>query len=85
MAALDKQMNGGDGAAQAEPSSLHLADFVATLAADARLTAAAHETQNEDEDAELLPMDLLLDDDDDLDEDVVDSVDGPPSKLRASS
>ena len=70
LAALDKQMNGDDEEPQAEVSSLHLADFVTTLAADARLTAAAHETQNEDE-GELLPMDLLLDDDD-LDEDVVD-------------
>lgn len=67
LTALDEQMNGGaskGGEPDVEKSSIHLADFVATLAADDRLTAAAA-ASDESEDVELLPMDLLLDDDPD--------------------
>lgn len=66
LAALDERMNGGaeeSSAPDLEKSSIHLADFVATLAADDRLTAAA--PSGEPDDVELLPMDLLLDDDPD--------------------
>ncbi len=71
LAALDKQMGAGaDGDDEVAPtsdeslilpmdkSSIDLADFVATLAADERVEAAAEAAANE----ELLPMDLLLDD-----------------------
>jgi predicted nucleic acid-binding Zn-ribbon protein len=70
LAALDEQMSGGGGddGLGIEKSSLHLADFVATLAADDRLAAAAPEANEAGE--ELLSMDLLLDDD--RDQNVVD-------------
>ncbi len=71
LAALDKQMTAGpdndEPVAQpsdeslllpVDKSSVHHADFVATLAADERLEAAAESAANED----MLPMDLLLDD-----------------------
>jgi DNA repair exonuclease SbcCD ATPase subunit len=65
LAALDKQMNGGtrDGVDPlANQSSIHLADFVATLAIGDEAIAAEEDEEEEDE-AEMLPMDLLLDDD----------------------
>jgi chromosome segregation ATPase len=88
LAALDKQMGAGaeddEELARArsesllvplDKSSIHLADFVATLAADERAEAAAAAAANE----ELLPMDLLLDDSPNEIVDVVDRthIEGP--------
>jgi chromosome segregation ATPase len=60
LAALDRQMNGNDSEPQQDKSALHLADFVATLATDDR--APDHRAAAEN--ADLLPMDMLLEDGD---------------------
>ena len=74
LAALDEQMNGSAGGHNkraAEPTVLHLSDFVATVAADDEVAAAAPRPLAAGEaEFEALPMHLQLDDE--PDQDIVD-------------